>query len=504
MTAEILSGMLTGIQGNIITIQTDISDGLPIMQMIGYLASEVKEAKERVKTALKNSGYHLPPRRISVNLSPGDIKKNGVSFDLGIAISLLASMGIIYNHQLKEYIFLGELALDGRLCPIRGVLPIVHEGSRQGIYKCILPLENAQEAEMIESLEVFTFHTLKEVIAYLNGQKEYVDHTDYSDWDISSSDDSVPPVDFSAIRGQEFAKRALTIAAAGFHNILLEGPPGCGKSLMASALPGIMPPLSWHEYLDVLMIHSAKGLLNSYHLPDSTRPYRSIGAGITKVGLLGGGRNPIPGEITLAHHGVLFLDELAEMDRSTIEMLRTPLENHTVHIIRNEQQYTFPSDFLLVCASNPCPCGYYPNRNQCRCTQSQIHRYQSRISGPIRDRIDLFVHCDLPSYEELSNPLPRLSSSSMRKLIIDTWDFQQKRQGKLFNSRLNQSQIEEFCSLDAESKEFMKDIFTRFQLTARTYYKVIKTARTIADFSQSDQICIGDLKEALQYRISNM
>lgn len=501
MTNEVHSGMICGIKGQIISIQSDVSDGLPMLHMIGYLASEVREAKERVRTALKNSGFHLPVKRIAINLSPGDLKKNGVYFDTAIAISLLSETGIIVNQELGSYIILGELALDGRLRPIKGVLPILYEAYQHEIYRCILPYENKKEAEFLEDFEVFAFHSLKEVVMFLNNSTDYFEQEDTLHNHPSCTPGNI--LDFSEIKGQILAKKAMVIAAAGFHNILLEGSPGSGKSMLASALPGIMPDLTSDEQLDVLMIHSAKGILDSTILNQLKRPFRSAGAGITKAGLIGGGRNPAPGEVTLAHHGILFLDELAEMDKATIELLRTPLENHCVDVIRNEQQVIFPADFLFVCACNPCPCGY-ANQTLCRCTESQIRKYQSRISGPIRDRIDLFVHCDSPSYEDLSSNIKEESSTQIAQRVQSAWQFQFSRQGPVFNARLNQKQIRTFCQLNTECEKFMKNTYKSLQLTGRSYHKILKVARTIADLRQSPAIELVDLEEALFFRHNNL
>lgn len=497
--SEITCGMLTGIQGKLVTIQSDISEGLPVFQVIGNVSSEVKEAKERVRTALKNSGYFLPVKRISINIAPGDLKKRGVSFDVAIAVSILVSMGLISETNWDNTIILGELALDGRILPIHGVLPILYEALQRGITRCILPKGNLLEGELLEKMEIFGFEKLSDVILFFQGHDEAAC---YEIEERNQKEDEVSVPDFSEIKGQEMAKRAAVIMAAGFHNLLLEGNPGAGKSMIASAIAGIMPPLSWKEKIEVMMIQSAGKTLTYQMLKKENRPFRTPGLGISQTSLIGDGQAFMPGEITFAHHGLLFLDELTEWKSKLLELLRTPMEEHFVTLHGRAGHITFPADFAFIGACNPCPCGYYPDRTKCECSEGQIRRYQAKISGAIRDRIDIFVHCDTPSYEHLVGETCEKTSEQIREQIKRVWSLQKIRQNGVWNARLSRQQMEEYCKLDQETELFMKKAYQNFALTGRGYYKVIRVARTIADLRGGEKISIADLQEALQYRIT--
>lgn len=499
MVTEVMSGMVVGVEGQLVKIQTDVSDGLPVFTMIGHLSNEVKEAKDRVRTALKNCGYSIPAQRISVNLAPGDTRKYGTWFDLGIAVSILLSLGYLDPSSAEGYLFVGELSLDGRLSPLSGILPIVREACERGYRYFILPRENAREAALIEGSVVYGLSSLEEVCRFLYG--EDLDPAEGYKPDQGEEEETM--VDFADIHGQAAAKRALEIAAAGFHNVFLSGPPGMGKSMLASAMPGILPEMTMQERLETTMIHSVKGLLkDGFHLI-SQRPFRAPSLGITMAGMFGGGNNPVPGEISLAHHGVLFLDEFPEYPRSMTEMLRIPLENHAINLVRQERSITFPANFLLIAASNPCPCGYYPDRNRCRCTEYQIRNYQGRISGPIFDRMDLFIRCDEISYELLVSSRKEESSRSVRKRVETARALQKERQtsdAAFYNGRMSSAETEQYCALTPSCKKMMEEAFHRLHLTGRSYYKLLKTARTIADLEESSMIREEHLIEAIRYR----
>ncbi|MBR0382577.1 MAG: YifB family Mg chelatase-like AAA ATPase [Eubacterium sp.] len=508
MVAETLSGMVSGVTGLVIRVQTDISEGLPIMNMIGDLAPEVREAKERVRTALRNTGFHIPPKRIAVNLAPADLRKSGPTFDLAIAVSLLSAMGFVDSDRVAGILFLGELSLDGSLMAVPGVLPLVMAAAAEGIECCGVPAGNYQEAMLPGLLRVEAFENLDQVCAFLNREdcgKGYMDGSGEtfdeinSEWSPEQVVTAVP--DFSSVHGQRRAKRALEIAAAGFHNVLLDGPPGVGKSMLASCIPGIMPRMTEEEMIDTTMIYSVKGLLRERFRVVRNRPFRSPGHATTMAGMFGGGQIPKPGEISLAHHGVLFLDELPEYPRALIENFRIPLEAHEVMITRRNRLLSFPADFLLAAAANPCPCGYYPDRRKCSCTEQMIRRYRSKLSGPILDRIDLYVRCERLNYDSFQADSNRNEETSdrIRKRVEMAWELQQER-ASVFNGRMSQDQIRHFCRLDAVAEGLMKKAYEKLELTGRSYYRILKVARTIADLEGRETVDCRHLEEALSYR----
>lgn len=532
MVAEVFSGMIQGIEGQIIQIQVDISNGLPNFYMIGYLSNEVRESKERVRTALNNIGIFLPPKRISVNFAPADFRKCGTFFDLGVAVAILLAMNLIPDTYVKDTIFIGELSLNGQICPVSGVLPIVVTSAKRGITRCIVASDNVEEASYVEQMEAIGFQNLKDLYEYLKHgmvldadsgeimdeiQADRSDSIVYSVDNIEDEDNRaaslknrfadfsaevINQTDFSEVKGQVMAKRAMEIAAAGYHNLMLGGPPGVGKSMLASCISGIMPQMTQEEMIDTTIIYSARGLLkNRFSLIDK-RPFRAPSLAVTQAGMFGGGIFPKPGEISLAHHGVLFLDEFPEYGREMIEMFRVPLEKHEISIVRREQTLVFPADFILIIAANNCPCGAYPLEH-CHCTRRQIIKYQNKISGPILDRMDLFVRCEEVGYDALTSTVQEESSATIQKRVEAAWEIQKERFSEsdtLFNGRMKKQEIEKYCSLDAESKKIMKEAFTVFHLTGRSYFKILRVARTIADLEGVSEIKSRHLEEALYFR----
>ena len=548
MVAEVFSAMIQGIEGQIVKIQVDISNGLPNFNMIGYLSNEVKESKERVRTALNNIGVFLPPKRISVNFAPADFRKCGTSFDIGVATAILLAMNLIPENYISNTLFIGELSLNGQICPISGVLPIVVAAAKRGITRCIVAQENVAEAAFVDQIDVIGCGDLEELYSYLkHGYIMDADSGEISEKSGKISSDSgkglkkrknstvqdveksqkisernrslksvafgkdilkntkgdrTSITDFSEVKGQVMAKRAMEIAAAGYHNVMLGGPPGVGKSMLASCISGIMPQMTTEEMIDTTIIYSAKGLLKGDFSLINKRPFRNPSLAVTQAGMFGGGTTPQPGEISLAHHGILFLDEFPEYKREIIEMLRVPLEKHEISIVRKEQTLTFPADFLLTVCANSCPCGNYP-MERCHCTYRQIIKYQNKISGPILDRIDLFVRCEEVGYDMLTSNSKEESSADIQKRVTKAWKIQKERfvqSTTLFNGRMSKSEVENYCQLDEEGQQLMKEAFSVFQLTGRSYFKILKVARTIADLEGSYDIKSRHVEEALYFR----
>lgn len=505
MVAKVYTGTTNGIEGILVCVEADISDGLPSFDMVGYLGAEVKEARERVRTALKNSGFRLPPSHITVNLSPADLRKQGNYFDLPIALSVLAAAGFVRMDELENKIFIGELGLDGSVRPVNGTLVLAECGCNAGIKSAVVPQENAKEAAYLEETAVYGIRSLSEIVTLLNNPDRFEEKRQViSEEDRKRNENNLKAaLDFSELYGQERMKRAAMVAAAGLHNLLYIGTPGSGKSMAAKRIPTILPPMTYREQLEVTKIYSVAGLLDYKEGLIKKRPFRSPHHTISATALAGGGRFPKPGEISLAHHGVLFLDELAEFKRDTLEIMRQPLEDGKVTISRVNGSCSYPAEFMLVAAMNPCPCGYFPDRSRCRCSVGEIRRYRDRISRPMLDRIDICTEAFAVKFDDLSKAKKGADSSSMRASVTEAINRQRMRykdEGILFNSQLKGSRLSKYCRLDQQKEELLRQAFESMGLSVRARDRILRVSRTIADLEGSEQIKEAHLAEAISYR----
>jgi len=508
MLSKVNSMTVVGMDCLSIEVETDVSRGMPKFNIVGLGDTAVQESKQRVFSAIRNSKYSFPPNRITVNLAPADIKKSGPSFDLPIAIGVLIASEQMKNLENSDStIFLGELALDGRLRSVSGVLPIVSHANKNAITTVFVPKENAKEAALVEGLNVYGAENLKEIIEHLNGDKLIKKEPFLSEEELFSNENLKFPVDFSSIVGQEQAKRALEIAAAGSHNVLMNGSPGSGKTFMAKAFPSILPRMVRQEAFEVSEIYSIAGLLPSDTPLLTQRPYRSVHHTASSVSIVGGGRNPKPGEISLAHRGVLFMDEIAEFPGSVLEVLRQPLEDRKITVSRASGTTEFPAHFSLIAAMNPCPCGYYnvpESDRECSCSPQQIQKYQKKLSGPLLDRIDLHIDISPVKFDKLQNTETSESSVDILLRVQKARDIQTKRFNDFVNitsnSEMGPDEIKVFCELSDDSKMLLNHAVTQFGLSARSYHRILKVARSIADLELSDNIETHHVAEALQYR----
>ena len=502
MLAKTKSYALNGVEGYEVSIEVDLNAGLPAYDTVGLADTAIKESKERVRSAIKNSLFTYPIRKITINLAPADTKKEGSHFDLAIALGILIANEEIECATYKDYIILGELSLDGSINHVRGVMPLVISAVQKGYKKFILPSKNAKEASFISGIEVYTFDKLAQVVEVLTGKSE-VSPLPTSEF-VSMQSANKYNVDFSEVKGQFVAKRALEIAVAGGHNVLMIGPPGAGKTMMAKCVPTIMPDMTFEEAIEVTKIHSVAGILDSNVGIVVGRPFRTPHHTATVPALMGGGANAKPGEISLAHNGVLFLDEMPEYQRRTLETLRQPLEDGVAVVSRAKHTLEYPARFMLVASMNPCPCGNLGSKTQeCKCTASEIHRYISKLSGPLLDRIDLQIEVDSISYDDFRSDIVNESSKVVKDRVERARKIQRDRYAGTStktNDEMTNAQVRAYCKLDEIGELLLKNAFTRLNLSARASNRVLKVARTIADLEESENINDSHLAEAIQYR----